>query len=532
MQDFSTIIDIYMKFFSCRLLEYVDGTYQSAYFDDIYSFEKICKKEIQCYLYELNMPEICCSSKKDIVKLYDSIIVFLRRKLRKILGEINGGELRKTLYLLAAYQAEFHGRVNFKMDGKGVDSNTIHPLERMVLTLVKNIDGTSFIQNICANDKNAIQLIIQETLMTTNTDGQCSVNSEIFIKIYGCALVIVELIGIRWLIDSGIYNNPILSICNGEMQLEGDYNLDIIKFQDKLVRDIVNYDKNYPQDIKSFLDNNFYKIYGFRITTLERIISSPPQILSDNNLCIESNYESIITEFVMSAQCTIEESEKIFEYLCINDSKSIEKLSLPPDRDDNRIFEKCIMKIDENRFLYSHVLIGYAYSIILHKLEFNLLEGCRSVNSEIIDKKVKKRFEHEVASFISLYFPDVMSNVHKLSCGKSLSNEIDAIFVCDHKLFVVECKDVSFQYTPYGFMGDLSDARKYIKKLNKKKKSVIDNLDYFEEYYGTRIQEVRSFLVYRTASIVTEMIDEENDTEIMAFEQFKDEVKKIAEEEA
>ena len=80
-------------------------------------------------------------------------------------------------------------------------------------------------------------------------------------------------------------------------------------------------------------------------------------------------------------------------------------------------------------------------------------------------------------------------------------------------------------------MGDLSDARKYIKKINKKKKSVIDNMDYFEEYYGIGIQEVRSFLVYRTANIVTEMIDEENDTDIMSFEQFKDEVKKIAEEE-
>ena len=531
MQDFSGIIDIYMKFFSCHLLEYVDVTYQSVYFDDIYSFEKIYKKEIQYYLYEVHMPEFSCSSKKDIVQLYDSIIGFLRRKLRTILGEINGKELRKILYILAAYQAEFHGRVNLKIGGKEVDLNTAHPLERIVLALAKNINGTSLIQNICAMDKNAIQLIIQETFMITNTKEQCIVNSEIFIKIYGCALVIVELIGIRWLIDSGIYNNPILCISNGEMQLKGDYNVDIVEFQDKLARDIITYEKNYPQDVKRFLDNNFYKIYGFRITTLERIISSPPQILPDNNLSTESNYESIIMEFIMSAQCTIEESKKIFEYLCINDSKIIEKLSLPLDRDDNRIFEKCIMKIDENRFLYSHVLIGYAYSILLRKLGFNLLEDCRQTNSEIINKKIKKKFEQEVVSFISLYFPDVMSNVHKLSCGKSLSNEIDAIFVCDHNLFVVECKDVSFQFTPYGFMGDLSDARKYIKKINKKKKSVIDNMDYFEEYYGIGIQEVRSFLVYRTANIVTEMIDEENDTDIMSFEQFKDEVKKIAEEE-
>lgn len=532
MQDFSVIIDIYMKFFSCRLLECVDGTYQRDYFDDIYSFEKNFQKEIQYYLYEEHMPDIFCSSKKDIVKLYDSIIGFLRRKLRNILEMINGKELRKILYILSAYQAEFHGRVNLKISGKGDDLNTIHPLERMILELTKNINGTSIIQNICAMDKNVIQLIIQENFMIVNTNEQGSINSEIFITIYGCALVIVELIGIRWLIDSGIYNKPVLSINNGEMQLRGEYNVDIAEFQNKLARDIITYEKNYPQDVKRFLDNNFYKMYGFHITTLEKIVSSPPQILPDKNLSTESNYESIIMEFIMSAQCSIEEGGKIFEYLCINDSKIIEKLSLPPDRDDNRIFEKCIMKIDENRFLYSHVLIGYAYSILLRKLEFNLLEGCRRLNAEIIDKKVKKKFEYETVSFVSLYFPNVMSNVHKLSNGKSLSNEVDAIFVCDHKLFLVECKDVSFQYTPYGFMGDLSDARKYIKKINRKKKSVIDNVDYFEEYYGTGIQEVRSFLVYRTANIVTEMIDEESDTDIMSFEQFKDEMKKLAEEEA
>ena len=226
-------------------------------------------------------------------------------------------------------------------------------------------------------------------------------------------------------------------------------------------------------------------------------------------------------EIMLTSNCTMEEAESIFAYMIVDETKKVGKLSESPEKDNNRIFEKCIMKVGEDRYLFSHILIGYAYLILLRKLEFNLLEKCEGLNSKIIDKKIKKKFEEETQLYIEQYCPNVLSNIHKLDNGATLSNEIDIMFAIDGNLYIVECKDVTFRYTPNGFMADVRKEREFIKDMISKKKSVIDNITYFEEKFERKINEVKGYLVYRTANFVTEMVKGDKEIKIMSFEELK-----------
>lgn len=79
--------------------------------------------------------------------------------------------------------------------------------------------------------------------------------------------------------------------------------------------------------------------------------------------------------------------------MLVDESKEVEKLSESPEKDNNRLFEKCILRVGKDRYLYSHILIGYAYLILLRKLEFNLLEKCERLNAPIIDKNIKRNLK-------------------------------------------------------------------------------------------------------------------------------------------
>lgn len=96
--------------------------------------------------------------------------------------------------------------------------------------------------------------------------------------------------------------------------------------------------------------------------------------------------------------------------------------------------------------------MGYAYRILERKLMFNMLEGCKGVNECIVRKKIKEKFVEKIEQYIKQYNIKTLSNVYKLDNGNVLSNEVDVIYIQRKVLYVVECKDVSFRFTPTGFM--------------------------------------------------------------------------------
>lgn len=404
-----------------------------------------------------------------------------------------------------------------------LDLKNAHPLERTILYLVKKQMYAHQIRGICAIDKYAVQLIFQECTGEQMKCGnqKCQINVDAFCDIFGCALTIIELMNTRSFLQMGVFESPMIQIDSGNLKFEGEIDYNTEQYVDKCETDMMQYEMSFPESVKGLLDNNFYKVYGFKIDMIRKIVASKPALLTGDNLATESNYATIVGEFVITLKCTTEEAEKIFSYLCIDESKKNEKRYAFPERDENRIFEKCILQIDKDRYLYSQVLMGYAYKILERKLIFNLLEECKGLNERIIRKKVKGKFEEEIEQFIKQHNVKVLRNVHRLDNGNVLSNEVDVMYVKRGMLNVIECKDVSFRFTPTGFAADVSKEREFICKLQKKMESVQQNVGYFEEIFDQSIENVEGCLVYRTANFVTEIMKHDKGIDIMSADQFK-----------
>lgn len=196
MADYTEIINAYMNFFACHLLENVDDTKTKMYFEEVYSFKKQFDKNVEKCIYELHIPDIYSTEGKDIILFLDALISSLRNKIRNQLKEIDSRERKIIFYMLAAFQAEFHGRVNVLIDGGKLDLTSAHPLERCVLELVMNKKYVFEIKEICAMDKYTVQMIFQECLMAQHIQESSIkkvMNTEMFAEIYGNALTVMVL---------------------------------------------------------------------------------------------------------------------------------------------------------------------------------------------------------------------------------------------------------------------------------------------------------------------------------------------------
>lgn len=83
MEDYTEIINAYMNFFACHLLESVDDTKTKMYFEDVYSFKKQFDKNVEKCIYELHIPDIYSSEEKDMhwkIK-WQSCFMFLQKKI-------------------------------------------------------------------------------------------------------------------------------------------------------------------------------------------------------------------------------------------------------------------------------------------------------------------------------------------------------------------------------------------------------------------------------------------------------------------
>lgn len=67
MADYTEIINAYMNFFACHLLESVDDTKTKMYFEDVYNFKKQFDKNVEKCIYELHIPDIYAAGEKDIL---------------------------------------------------------------------------------------------------------------------------------------------------------------------------------------------------------------------------------------------------------------------------------------------------------------------------------------------------------------------------------------------------------------------------------------------------------------------------------
>lgn len=526
MEQYKGIIETYLKFFECNLLEELNGDADLIFYSDVYNSRKSFEKNVRYCLREMMLSNLHLNNKNDIVFLYGEIIKVLRRKIMKEISVLVEGEVKELFYLLAAYQAEFHMRLAQDYSEDKIPRRTGHEMESGILKVLNGRKHSTAVNTVCATHKNSLQLLTQ-ICFSVETFGTERINYEKFINLFSCALNVSELIETRWMVKGELIKNAVVDIKDECMKLEGDYFVDFESFMNKAQKDMKNYEINFPQDVRKIIEKNFYREYGFKIETLERVIHYMPEICSSDSLVMAFKYEDLIEGYKIASGCSNDEAVKMLEFLCIEHRADSIKELIPPMKDDNRIFEKCIVRAGE-LYLYSHVLVIYACDILKRKLAFNTLDRCRKVNSNIIEKRVKNAFEVETAKYVAKFFGKVMSDVHKLDNGKTLSNQTDVIFYNDGCLYIVECKDISFQYTPYGFIGDLGETKEFLNKMEKRKKSILDNKDFFEKCFGGEINSTCTLVVYKCANIVTEVQRERQGTLFMSFSDFQRMIEEMA----
>lgn len=113
----------------------------------------------------------------------------------------------------------------------------------------------------------------------------------------------------------GVLNNPTLKIANGRVDFQEGFVYDMEKYVSKFETDTRQYQNSYPENVRKLLDNNFQKMYGFRVDTLEKMAGSMPKLFVNNNLVTESNYATIVKEIMLTSNCMLGEAEK-FLLIC------------------------------------------------------------------------------------------------------------------------------------------------------------------------------------------------------------------------
>lgn len=522
------IKNIYLNFYVGRLFEGF-GVNISSNIDDMYKLSTVLKKYIEKYIYDSHIPDVLIYSKKDALVFLDATISYLRKKLRMKIAQQDIKELRKELFLLAAYEVEFHSRINELIDGGATEFVGKHEIENIVFSLAKNKKCVYQLRGLNAEDNNAIQLLIQECMTLNNIyceGGQLS--QYIFIEMYQIAISLTNLIGMRWLVDVQNNNNAYFSITDGKIEFKEDLQWNNEEFVRRMEIDVEEYEKTYPKNIIKILDNNFYKSYGFKIESLGKIASSMPIYMDNNTYVTVSNYETIIQEISMVAQCERNEANNLFEFLCLKEYDNRLKDNHLPEKDSNRVFEKCIMQHGDDLYLYSYIMIGFAYIILSRKLKFNLIDGCKKSNSKIIEKKIKNEFEKTVYNKLKSLYKVTLYDQHKLDNGVVLPRQIDVIYYddCGETLYVVECKDIAFKFTPLGIKTDVKKEKEFIGILKENITNIKNNKAYFETKYGIKVSCVKGRIVYRTTNYITEKEQNYDDIDILSYKQLKEVIEK------
>ncbi|HDF2686657.1 TPA: NERD domain-containing protein, partial [Clostridioides difficile] len=147
-------------------------------------------------------------------------------------------------------------------------------------------------------------------------------------------------------------------------------------------------------------------------------------------------------------------------------------------------------------------ILLHSYEILIRKLVYNLLPKCKKINSKIIEREIKNNLVIDCSNILKKYTNKIIINAHKVYINNekiiTLSNEIDLIAVVTKKLFIIECKDIYYKFTPYGFKCDINKTYSFISKMEKKYKSVLENKQNLEIKFGCEIEEIQPIIVFKT----------------------------------
>ncbi|KUO65445.1 MAG: hypothetical protein APF84_13245 [Gracilibacter sp. BRH_c7a] len=512
--DLNKIVLAYQQLFLSRLQHILPIKINKPILpDDLTS--KFYYVEVAEVLYNLNINNTVLIKRQDIVKLYNLLITEISNKVTQRLKVTNKLQLLFVYYSLAAYFAEFHGRITqlLKKEMRIEDFNNIMDSEIKILEVVKeNSNFLPEIDSLKALDKATIQYLINMIVYSESSDTYTAEIKDIF-EFFFLAGALIRLISERELVTSNTINEIAIEIRNYSILFNDDYMKIMKNYSTNLLEE--SSEDFIVEDTIAILENNFAKVNGFNLLTVENMLENTGRSFKDKFVCNLIDRPSLLSIISQDGECSYKEAENLLNYMIISRPSSSEFIYKSFDKHEKRIFEFPFLQVniftDVEAFLFSYPLLLHSYMLLRKKLLYNLIPECQKYNSRIIDKKIKNKFVKEVEKILKPYTKLILTNVQKLENQEItiyLEREIDLLAVTEESLLLFECKDVYYSFSAAACRQDLSDCIRFINNIMLKVEEIEQKQTKIKKYLQFDFNSIHPVLVYKNYNVsIDSLID-------------------------
>ncbi|HFK1746944.1 hypothetical protein CN463_18120 [Bacillus cereus] len=485
------------------------------------------------------------NQKKDIIIFFNEIIKTIKEMLEGKIAIFNKNDILLKGFTLTSYMLQLHQQVQlilhgrlttYKIEGLDiVESNILNFIENNKSKVNKDING------ILGKDKAILQYLIALTMSTPEYDTHLyTMNEKDFEYLYLHIYTLVDLISKRELITSKIFEEINMTVKDGEFIFHDKNWANILnEFGETFVDERISTPNEDFPDIINVLKKNFYKALGFNFDNLEKFITFEENLLptQEKQLCYPVFKDHLIALMMEHAACKKEEAIKTIDYYTLQPIKNKDLYFESIDKFEYRILEKPLVPIQiKGHILYlvSIPLLLNAINITYHKLIYNLIPECKKDNSKPIQKKVKNDLVLNIEDIIKNYTVNYQSNAKDFTIYDnekqrkfSFTSEMDVIAIVNKTLLIIECKDLQYKFTPFGYRKDIQKALKYINEISSEMLEIKDNINIIQKYFNEEIKAIIPILVFKTHNIVINSPIDKKGVIITSLHKFEDTLKSL-----
>ncbi|HEB2439591.1 hypothetical protein CN335_12580 [Bacillus thuringiensis] len=485
------------------------------------------------------------NQKKDIIIFFNEIIKTIKEMLEGKIAVFHKNDILLKGFTLTSYMLQLHQQVQLILHGR-LTTYKIEGLDIVESSILNFIENNKFkvnkdINGILGKDKAILQYLIALTMSTPEYDTHLyTMNEKDFEYLYLHIYTLVDLISKRELITSKIFEEINMTVKDGEFIFHDKNWANILnEFGETFVDERISTPNEDFPDIINVLKKNFHKALGFNFDNLEKFITFEENLLPthEKQLCYPFFKDYLTTLMMEHTDCKKEEAIKTIDYYTLQPIQNKDLYFESIDKFEYRILEKPLVPIQiKGHILYlvSIPLLLNAINITYHKLIYNLIPECKKDNSKPIQKKIKNDLVLNVADIIKNYTVNYLCNAKDFTIYDkekqrkfSFTSEMDVIAIVNKTLLIIECKDLQYKYTPFGYRKDIQKALKYINEISSEMLEIKDNINIIQKYFNEEIKAIIPILVFKTHNIVYNSPIDKKGVIITSLHKFENNLKSL-----
>jgi len=465
---------------------------------------------------------------EEISMIYDYVINNEQEKLISYFNRFNYNEILDYFYYLAEYISELHVYLYVKMyksrgmvyGNLNIDFKDFNDKlkEKVINKVIEGRIDFSLVSYYMGIDKAFIQYFFMFLdKANKNYDKGNILREKDFEYIYSCISNIIFLVADRDILINLFYKFKKIKIENY-----------IIIFPDKLsymgravvsksFEDSIKFDTTVSKELYKILDDNFESEYGFKHKELVLFLESD---ICDMRDMVKVYEESDLLRKTASIIGDSNKAMKIIDFLTFKnelDCKHIQCI----DFYEKRIMLTPIVTtyINNKKFyLLSYFLVYHSVFKLFEKIRYNDFKKQIGKNKKII-KDLSNKIVEDIKNELVNKCDFVDYNIEIMDEENNKSYEVDVIFILKNSLYIVECKDTSYEFDPYGFKGERRQGKKFIQNINIKQEIIRKNIQKYINKFNNNFTQINKIIVYKRYNIF-EDINDGNDVTILSEHKF------------